>query len=358
MTGALVDGTDNYVQWDVVGINGTKLTTGETWSVTFDMGTLNPRYTEAYTGRPETTRTDDGDSTFHLTYEAKPVVTTTGCDDGGAWPPACSTTATSWQTQLSGEVHDKSDFGNGYDRSQNADEVSGVFLETAPDGSPMLTSDMANSHRYDDGGTLKTFVGQARFRLPYTFLRDDFGIPDPETLTPSSLTGVVKKPDGSTAPGSFSVMQDPGGGAIYVDASGITFSVKQLRVRAGTIVPTRPTQVSATRTAPGRGFVDFEPSKARGANVTGYSGRCVVGEPRGDRQLRQHRALHGAPVRQGLRLQGAREVEGRPGSLERGGADEPHAGQPRLSTPSISSASTLLVRVTMPRTCSKPSSAP
>ena len=43
------------------------------------------------------------------------------------------------------------------------------------------------------------------------------------------------------------------------------------------ITPTRPTQVSATRTGPGRGFVDFEPSSPRGAKVTGYAGRCVSG---------------------------------------------------------------------------------
>jgi len=276
MTGALADGTDNYFQWQVEDIGSDSIETTDTWSITFDTGTLNPRYTEAYSGVPETTRTNDGDGTFKITYRAKPVVTTTGCDEDGGWPPSCTSTATSWTTQLSGEVHDKSDFGNGYDRSQNADDVSGVFLETAGDGSPLLTSDMANSHQYDDSGTLRTFIGQARFRLPYAFLRDDFGIPNPETLTPGSLTGVVKRPDGSTAPGSFSVMQDPSGGAIYVDASGITFSVKQLRVRTGTIVPTKPTQVSATRTRPGRGFVDFEPSTPRGANVTGYAGKCVV----------------------------------------------------------------------------------
>jgi hypothetical protein len=137
---------------------------------------------------------------------------------------------------------------------------------------------MANSHQYDDSGALTTFVGQARFRLPYSFLRDDFGIPDPDTLTPSSLTGSVRKPDGSTAPGTFSVMQDPGGGAVYVSVSGVTFTVKQLRVKAGKIVPTKPTQVSATRTAARRGFVDFEPSKARGARPTGYAGRCVSGQ--------------------------------------------------------------------------------
>ena len=185
-----LDGTDDYFQWDVVGLNGSELDTGDTWSVTFDTGTIQPRYTESYAGVPTTSRSADGDGTFHLTYTAKPVVTTTGCDESGGWPPACTTTATSWKRELSGEVHDKSDFGNGYDRSQNADDVSGVFLETAGDGSPLLTSDMANSHQYDDGGTLTTFVGQARFRLPYPFLRDDFGIPDPETLTPGSLTGV------------------------------------------------------------------------------------------------------------------------------------------------------------------------
>lgn len=293
-TGELTSSGNHYIQWLVqpTSTSGPTLTTTETWALTFDMGTVDPRYTEGYSGLPETQRVDDGDGTFHITYTAHPVLTAFACVPDGSWPTTCPTVAADDDTtadpdddkvsvRLYGEVQDKAgdDDFDGFDVAQNADEVNGPFLETAPDGSQYLESFMANSHQYDSdpgpGVTPVDFKGQVRWRLPYRMLQNWFGIPNPATMVPDSLVGVVRHPDGSTGTASFAFTHDPAGKAWTVDVTDIGFSKNVLRVRTGTIIPTRPTQVSATRTSAHRGFVDFQPSKARGAKVTGYVGQCV-----------------------------------------------------------------------------------
>ncbi len=284
MTGAITDSGNRYFQWLVQDVGGPDdLATTDDWELTFDTGTIDPLYTEGYSGVPETDRVADGDGTFHVTYAARPVLTAFACDPQGAWPTTCPTVApdSTVSVMLSGEVQDKSgdeDF-RGFDVAQNVDEVNGPFLETAPDGSQFLESFMANSHQYDadpgPGVTPVDFKGQVRWRLPYRMLRNWFGIPNPELMVPSSLVGTVRHPDGSTGSATFTFTHDPVGNAWVVDVTDIGFSKNVLRVRTGKITPTRPTQVSASRTAPRRGFVDFDPSGARGAKVTGYEGQCV-----------------------------------------------------------------------------------
>ena len=264
-----------YFQWQVVAVGGTPLTTSDDWSLTFDTGTIEPRYTEGYSGTPVVQRSSDGDGTWHVTYTASPVLTTTGCTSD--FPPVCPHTADSWQIELSGEVQAKPDGAfNGFDVGQSVDEVNGIFLEEAPDGTRYLSSEMANSHVYVDGGTSKVFTGQVRWRIPYAMLTEEFGVPNPKTMVASSLSGAVTRPDGTASPATFSVVNDTVGKAMVVDVSGVTFTRKVLQVRRGVITPTRPTQVSASRTSKHKGFVDFDPSSPRGAKVTGYLGRCVA----------------------------------------------------------------------------------
>jgi hypothetical protein len=284
LTGALTNDGNRYFQWLVQDLGGpADLATTDQWELVFDTGTIDPLYTEGYSGVPEAERVVDGDGTFHLTYAARPVLTAFACDPQGAWPTTCPTVApdSTVSVMLYGEVQDKAgdeDF-RGFDVAQNVDEVNGPFLETAPDGSQFLESFMANSHQYDAdpgaGVTPADFKGQVRWRLPYRMLRNWFGIPNPELMVPSSLTGAVRHPDGSTGSATFTFTHDPVGNAWVVDVTDIGFSRNVLRVKTGKITPTRPTQVSATRTAARRGFVDFDPSKARGAKVTGYVGQCV-----------------------------------------------------------------------------------
>jgi len=249
----------------------TPLSVSDTWRLTFDTGTLQPAYTEGFAGVPDVDRIADGDGTYHVTYTAKPILYTTGCDENASWPLPCSETATSQEVKLQVEVQDRSgtEFAN-FDRSQSPQSVNGIFLETATDGSRYLSSEMVNSHFLTDGSTV--FHGEVRFRIPYAMLRDSFGVPDPSTMVASSLSGTV---NGSATLGTWSVAHDPKGGGMFVDVSNLTFSVKRLKVRRGTITPTRPTITRTTRVSATSGRIAYSLSKPRGAKVTGYDARCV-----------------------------------------------------------------------------------
>ena len=300
MTGALKKDGNRYFQWLIADkdLNSAPaLQTTDVWELEFDTGTIDPRYTEGYSGVPETMRGTDPDGTFRITYSAKPVLTAFACVPDGGWPTSCPTVATDDETtgdaaddkvrvMLYGEVQDKAgdeDF-RGFDVAQNVDEVNCPFLETAPDGSQFLESFMANSHQYDsDPGPAVSgvdFKGQVRWRLPYRMLRNWFGIPNPELMVPASLSGVVRRPDGSAAIADFVFTHEPVANAWVVDVTNIGFSRKILRVKTGTITPTPPTNAFAFRLGHRRGTVNFEDSTARGAKITGYQGRCTAN--RGD----------------------------------------------------------------------------
>jgi hypothetical protein len=175
------------------------------------------------------------------------------------------------QVMLQSEVWDRNDEFARFQRSQSPESVNGIFLETASDGSRYLSSEMVNSH-YSHGTTV--FNGEVRFRIPYTMLHDSFGVPDPSTMVASSLAGTV---NGGTTAGTFNVFHDPDGGGMYVDITDLHFSVKRIKVRRGVIVPTRPTNLHATRIDAHTGRVGYTLAKARGAKPTGYKIRCVSG---------------------------------------------------------------------------------
>jgi hypothetical protein len=173
--------------------------------------------------------------------------------------------------ELSGEVWDKStDEFVGFDRAQNAQGVNGIFLESAPDGSEFLSSEMVNSHFLTDSST--PFNGQVRFRLPYKMLKESFNVPDPSTMVSTSLVGTV-----NSASATFDIMQDPDGGGVIVDVNGVHFSRKFLKVRRGNIKPTRPAITKAKRVSGALGRVTFTKARPRGARVQGYTARCVSG---------------------------------------------------------------------------------
>jgi hypothetical protein len=266
MTGKLASGGDKYFQWQIHQVGSTEMSPSDVWVLHFDLGTMDPDYTEAFAGKPDVDR-----GTNKLTYTANPILKTTGCNENAAWPWPCSDKATSQQMELNGEVWDKStsEFV-GFDRSQSAQGVNGIFLETAADGSQYLSSEMVNSHFLTDGTTV--FKGQVRFRLPYQMLHDSFNVPDPSTMVASSLVGTV-----NGKPASFDFMQDPDGGGMIVDLTGLTFSKKTIVVRRGTIRPTRPTITLTKRVSAGKGKVTFTRSRPRGAKVHGYTARCVSG---------------------------------------------------------------------------------
>ena len=137
-------------------------------------------------------------------------------------------------------------------------------FSVASDGTTAMTVLLQNSHEYSDG-TL--FQGFADYRVPHRLLREAFGIPDPGTMTGSSLVTTVS---GTTAPAAFG--QD--GDAVTVGIDPITFSKRRVRVETGTITPTRPTAVHATRVSEGAARVAFDASAPRGARVRGYTAQC------------------------------------------------------------------------------------
>ncbi|HSJ20713.1 MAG TPA: fibronectin type III domain-containing protein [Nocardioidaceae bacterium] len=249
------------------------------WVITLDTGTLVPRVVTGHGKDATTTRTADGDGTYHLTVRATPVLVVEDCH-ASVWPWTCDTTATKERIgYLDGQV---TDYGTWTDVAQrNAMygldywtdiTVTSVPPEIVPDlasGEELLLVRMAAPHFRTDGTTL--FKGSSELRIPNAFLKESYGIPNPATMTGVSLAPVV-----SGGVGTIRVSQSAAGDAMLVDVEDVTFSTRVLRVRRGTIVPTRPTNGRAVRVAPHRGRVAFTKSRPRGAKVIGYRARCVA----------------------------------------------------------------------------------
>ncbi|MFL6059645.1 MAG: fibronectin type III domain-containing protein [Marmoricola sp.] len=268
----------NYTEF-LVNDSTATLDTSDDISVTVNLGTLVPDYTEGYAGRPVVGRKNLGGGNYQVTYSGHPVLLTTGCQD--TFPDVCSDTATSQAVTFDAEVHQlKTDRSLvGFDRSQSADDVDGIFLNSTPSGD-YLESTWNNSRYLTDGTTKAT--AQARFRIPYRMLVSDFNIPDPSTMVSSSLVGTV-----NGAPATYSFTQDVAHNAVFVDISGVTFppgtarlasalvtNARVIRVKRGTITPSAPTLQKATRVTGTRARVRFLRARARGAHVTGYQARC------------------------------------------------------------------------------------
>jgi hypothetical protein len=249
------------------------------WVITLDTGTIVPRVVTGHGKDATTGRTPDGDGTYHLTVGATPVVVVEDCDTS-VWPWTCDGTATKERIgYLDGQV---TDYGAWTDAAQRRSmygldywtniTVTSVPPEIVPDpasGEEMLLIRMAAPHFRTDGTTL--FRGSSELRIPNAFLKETYGIPNPATMTGVSLAPAV-----SGGVGTIRVFPSAAGDAMLVDVDDVTFSTRVLRVRRGTIVPTRPTKARAVRVAPHRGKVAFAKSRARGAKVTGYRARCVA----------------------------------------------------------------------------------
>lgn len=272
----------NYTEFMVTDpTNTVHLATTDNISVLIDLGTLKPEYTEGYASRPDVDRISDGDGTYKVRYTGRPVLLTTGCTD--TYPNSCTDTAKTQSVTFEAEIHKlktNREF-NGFDRSQSADTVDGIYLHSTPSGD-YLESTWDNSRYLTDGTTRAR--AEARFRIPYQMLIDDFKIPAPSTMVSSSLVGTV-----NGAPAIYSFSQDPKGGAVFVDISGVTFGAgtlrlahpgattslsRVIRVKRGTITPAAPVVLRATRVSPTRARLTFLRAKPRGARVTGYQARC------------------------------------------------------------------------------------
>jgi hypothetical protein len=276
----------------------------DTFVIRIDTGTTVPRLVTGKGTGVTTNRIDDGDGTYQVQITARPVTVSGQCDQS-TWPWTCWEWATwpdgaengQWDGTLDGVV---SDFGQWTDAAQR-DAMYGMDYWTnvaATDVPPQvrqdpsdpdhyfLQVDLANRRFLEDGSTL--VQGTGRMRIPNSFLQLAYGIPNPATMTGSSLVGTLS----GSGSGTINVYQNAAGTAMMVDFDGVTFpaattpharsaraaatsSVRVLKVKRGVIVPTRPGNVHAQRVTAHRAKLVFDPASARGARITGYLARCV-----------------------------------------------------------------------------------
>jgi Fibronectin type III domain len=253
----------------------------DVFSFTIDTGTVVPRVAFTHGGDVAVTRTVDveHDGTYHVTITASPILLTGECNQS-AWPWTCPSTATQqWDGYLDGEI---TDYGSWDDVAQRSAmwgmnfatniAATSVPPEIASDpttGVDQLLVRLANPH-YESNGTT-VFHGFVQLRIPNSFLREAYGIDDPTTLTSAGLD-----PELTGTGGTVTVTQESGDAALLVDATGLTFSARTLRLHQGVIKPGKPTHLKAKRKAAHRAKLRFHASTARGSKVTGYKARCVA----------------------------------------------------------------------------------
>lgn len=247
-------------------------------------GSLTPRLVTGK-GRDTSVARAGSGSAQEVTVTATPVIVSGQCDQS-VWPWVCPEytgtdpeTDREWVGYFDFIVSDNnawSDpaqrdafYGMNYFTNVAATSVPPEIVPDPTTDADMLLIRLANRHYRSDGTTV--VEGHGELRIPNAFLQEVYGIPDPATMTGTSLLPSLS----GGGPGTVTAAQESGNTAMLVTYDNVEFSLRKLRVATGTITPTRPTQVSATRTGVHRGFVDFEPSKARGAEVKGYVGRCT-----------------------------------------------------------------------------------
>lgn len=270
----------------------------DTFSATIDMGSAVPR---VVTGKGRDAEVARNRATHVVTVTARPVVVSGQCKQSVyPWvcPEASVPTSTDfnnveWDAYLDFQVTDYGSYGDaglrddlyGLDYFTNvaATSVPPEVVQDPATDAYLLKIDLANRRFRDDGTTL--VQGRAELRVPHAFLHSAYGVPDPSLMTGASLAVT-----GGGAAATSSLTQD--GGAVVVVLDGVTFpdvggaggpftrgtgpsSMRTVRVRRGTVTPTRPHVTAARRTTPARARVAFAGARPRGARVTGYAVRCT-----------------------------------------------------------------------------------
>lgn len=270
--------------------------TGHTFRALVNTGALEPRTTFGFAERVGVNFLPDTGTGHRVDLSVKPVSMIFACRvDPTTGATTCPHTGAPGDT-IQAMAYGTVDSGGWWGGPAIRDQVKGLELftnvhvvSTPPDfsvdaaGSTAMTVQLDNSHQYSDG-TL--FEGFADYRVPHQMLRDVFNIPDPDTMTGSSLTTTVS---GLSTPVTFA--QD--GDAVRVHIGPITFSERQVKVKTGTITPTRPSGVRANWLASGSARVALQASSPRGAKVRGYLAQCqrTVGGDRATRTARRSPVL-------------------------------------------------------------------
>jgi hypothetical protein len=194
------------------------------------------------------------------------------------WPWTCAETATGQARRLASQISDWDNWDDpvqraafyGVDFWTNVDTTSfppGVTYNEDT-GIAAMRLDLAAPHFETDGTTVHR--GHFEARLPNAFLRENFFIPDPTTLTPAGLAVAGGGPISTTTVG-----KDSASAPMEIEVTDMTFSIRKLKVRTGTVVPTRPTNLRASRVSATAARLGYALAKPRGAKVTGYQARCV-----------------------------------------------------------------------------------
>lgn len=269
---------------------------GVPWTIVIDTGTTIPRVVNRFGRNGTVTRTDDGGGTYHVTVTAEPTLVAFGCEPSPfPWP--CPEHADSDEVRFSGTIDDWRAWEDPVQRAafygvnffSNLDVTSfppGVMYDDAT-GIAAMRLDVTAPHFRHGSDTLVNAHFEAT--LPNDFLHENFFIPSPATMTTSSL--VV----GGTGSGSTTTLSKPTPASpMFVEVTNMTFPtasvapsttkralaatdddhIRKLRVKTGTIVPTRPTDLRATRVTSTRAKIRYDLAKPRGARVTGYKARC------------------------------------------------------------------------------------
>jgi hypothetical protein len=275
--GLILDGPTDLGGYSEVNVeldpNGTMPALTDTLDVVVNTGTgFTPQRMFGTTKLADVDTSTDGSGNHLMEIVGKPVRWTTGCNFD-VWPWTCKPKADTDYTRFSldiAQLDDPTDTSIGSYVGTNA-YYNGIFFEEQPDGSHALTTDIAAPHTYTDDTVV---TGSIRFRVSYALMRQDMGIPNPETLTSTSLVGAVRTPSGTSTTGAFTTWHDPDGGGFFIDASGFTFSRKKIVVDAARITPTRPTITRTKRLTTRAAVLTHTMSKARGARVTSYAATC------------------------------------------------------------------------------------
>ncbi|MFN3216772.1 MAG: fibronectin type III domain-containing protein [Acidimicrobiales bacterium] len=271
-------GGTRRMSWNVES-TGTGLELGapalaDVWTITFDVGTLNPRIAFVR-GRPGSVVRDATAGT--LTVTASPVQQTTDdCSSDTGTVVCTAVPGREWEAYLGGDLSDAGAWADPVQRASfdGTDIFTDVsYLSELPTivndpttGEPLVRLELGNSRYRLDGVTV--FRGFIRHVVPAGFLSTVYGIDDPASLRSA---GIVT---GFTGPGAgtLSVTSSPAG--IVIEGSNITFSARTLEIRAGRVTPLRPQNVRTPRTFDRRVRVVFAPASARGSAVDAHVIRC------------------------------------------------------------------------------------
>ena len=244
------------------------------FEIKLDLASYSPRYIQARAAKGLTAdRQIAGDGSHHVTFVGSPTVVVGNCD------ATCvsSGVATDESETFNASINDMSTSGGtpeeiktwyGTDNFSNVWSVTPAQVDYNGDGDPYVHTELENPHYHADGVTV--FKGYAHLTIPPAALKYWFYVDDPSSLTSSSMIGT--SPTGTV---DVSVGSD---GSLLVDVANMTFTKRSVRVKAGTLVPRRPTNVASHRVTSTRGKVTYGKAQSRGSRVRSYVAKCVAAD--------------------------------------------------------------------------------